>query len=494
VIKQAPSVARILGMVAFALSCVGILIFLWLAFGGPLPLRPEGYRLRVAIPEAATLAQEADVRMAGVNIGKVKTKALEPGGRRTLVVIELNKRFAPIPRDTKAILRQKTLLGETYVELSPGHRAAGMLPDGGRLADSSVKPTVELDEIFNTFDPTTRQAVKRWLRELDRAVRPSHGRDPAEDLNDALGNLGGFAVDGARLFEVLDEQDGAVHRLIRNTGEVTGALTRRTGALRALVQSAGETFAATASRDEALAQTFQILPTFLDESRVTLARLEGFAHRTRPLVRDLKRPATDLGPTLHDLGSLSPDLRRLFRDLDPLIDASRKGLPATAGIVRGLAPVLDSLHTALAELNPILSFLNFNQRIIGGFFTDGLSNLARGVSPDEPWSTQALVLDTRSFKGRTSRPPWDRGNGYPAPNVYERTIGLGAIESFTCPGGKDIPHQVDTGAPGGIEVATPCFIQPPSLFQGQQFPRLVKGKAPIVPAPQGRAGTRPASR
>ncbi len=78
--KNAPSLGRILTMVLFALSCFGLLLFLWLSFGGPIPLKPEGYRFKVAFPEAATLAEEADVRIAGVNVGKVKTKELDKGG------------------------------------------------------------------------------------------------------------------------------------------------------------------------------------------------------------------------------------------------------------------------------------------------------------------------------------------------------------------------------------------------------------------------------
>jgi phospholipid/cholesterol/gamma-HCH transport system substrate-binding protein len=68
-IKEAPSPLRIVSMVVFTLSVFGLLMFLWLSFGGSIPLRPEGYRLDVAFPEAATLALEADVLMAGVNIG-----------------------------------------------------------------------------------------------------------------------------------------------------------------------------------------------------------------------------------------------------------------------------------------------------------------------------------------------------------------------------------------------------------------------------------------
>lgn len=492
-IKETPSLGRVAAMVLFSLSCIGLLMFLWLTFGGSIPLEAKGYRFKVAIPEAATLAQEADVRIAGVNVGKVKSKSLEPGARRTLVEIELKSNFAPIPKDSRAVLRQKTLFGESYVELAPGHRAAGLLPDGGTLASSHVEPTVQLDEIFNAFDRPTREAFRQWVAELARASRRSPGRPTPERLNDALGNLEPTAVDGSTLFEVLDEQGLAVRRLVRNTGAVFGALGQREGALRQLIVNANRTFSATASRDQALAQTFAVFPTFLDESRATLARLERFSRSTRPLVRDLRRPADDLRPTVHDLGELSPDLKALFRDLNPLIDASEQGLPDAARIFRGAEPVVEALHGAFAELNPILAYLSFNQQVIGGFLSDGSSNLAAGTSPTTPYSVQNGIIDGRSFEEHASRPGYDRGNAYIAPNVYARASGLGTIESFTCPGGKEIPDPVDTRPPGGEEAAPPCFVQPPSLFAGQQFPRLVKGKAPIEPAPSGRQGSRPAA-
>ena len=128
-IKQTPSFGRIFAMVAFGLSCFGILVFLWLNFGGSVPLQPKGYRVTVGFPEATQLAQEADVRISGVRVGRVKKKVANPQTGLTDTEIEIDARYAPIPKDTRAILRQKTLLGETYVELSPGHRAGGQ---GGR--------------------------------------------------------------------------------------------------------------------------------------------------------------------------------------------------------------------------------------------------------------------------------------------------------------------------------------------------------------------------
>src|SRR5919205_3632191 len=113
--KQAPTLGRLLVMVGFALSCFGLLLFLWLAFGGPIPLKPKGYQVQVSFGEATQLAVEADVRISGVPVGKVKTVEPDQKSGRSFATLQIEPRFAPISKDTKAILRQKTLLGETYV-------------------------------------------------------------------------------------------------------------------------------------------------------------------------------------------------------------------------------------------------------------------------------------------------------------------------------------------------------------------------------------------
>jgi phospholipid/cholesterol/gamma-HCH transport system substrate-binding protein len=492
VIKQSPSPLRVSAMAVFALSCFGLLMWLWLSFGGAIPLRSEGYRFTVAMPEAATLAKEADVRLAGVNVGKVKDKQLDKRGWRTLVTIELEPRYAPIPADTRAILRQKSLLGETYVALSPGNESAGDLDDGARLKSSQVEPTVELDEIFSAFDRPTRQAFRDWVAELRRA---SSGQ-AAESLNDALGNLAPFSVDGAELLRTLDEQGRAVRGLVRNTGEVFGAINERDGALRRLIVSANDVFEATASRDEALAETLQVFPTFLDESKATLARLGRFSRDTRPLVNDLKRPADDLAPTLRDLGDLAPDLEGLFRDLPPLIRTSRATVPRLRGVVRGAGPVLEALGPFLDELNPILSYLSFNQEVIATFMAGPASALAGhepfgDLIPRNHYLPQIAAIDGRSFERYTRRPSYDRGNAYIAPNAYARAEALGAVETFGSCAGGEVRDPQDSGGPG-THAAPPCFVQPPSLLNGRHFTLLGSGEAPRTPAPQGRAGREPA--
>src|SRR4051794_40617521 len=368
-----------LGMAVFALSCFGILLFLWVSFGGSVPLKPNKYELRVSFPEATTLAEQADVRIAGVTVGKVRRKDLDKGGNRTRVILDINHRYAPLPKDTRAILRQKTLLGETFVELTPGHRSKGTLADHAIIPNAQVEPTVELDEILRTFDPKTKAAFRDWVQESGLQTK---GTAP-QDLNDALGNLAGFAQDGATLLDVLNRQHVAVRQLIKNTGVVFGALNQRKGQLRQLIVNSERTFSATASQDRALADTFQIFPVFLDESRTTMARLERFSRNTDPLIKELKPVADNLGPTVRDLGALSPDLESFFRHLKPVIRVAPRTLPQAARFLRGASPVVDALHVFLPELNPILSFINFDQQIVAHFLVDGAFALNHKIN-NEP--------------------------------------------------------------------------------------------------------------
>src|SRR3954465_3721578 len=414
--KQAPTFGRLLVMALFALSCFGLLLFLWLSFGGSVPLKPKGYRVQVAFPEATQLGEFADVRTAGVSVGKVRTKRLDPKGNRTLVQLELNRRFAPLHVNAKAILRQKTLLGETYVELTPGTKDAPYVPEGGRLKNAQVSNTVELDEIFRTFDPQTRKAFQDWQQNLGQAI---NGR--GADLNDAIGNLPPFAHDATDVLNVLNGQSGAVRRLFKNTGVVFHAISQNQEALRGLIVNSDRVFSATQSEQEALAQTFKIFPTFLDESKATMARLQTFSTDTRPLIRELRPVARDLKPTLRDVRLFAPDLKSTFKNLDPLITVSKTGLPAFRDTLKGTGPVLEQFTPFLGELNPILDWLQYNQHGLTDFFANG----GGALSDTAPMSTEELASGQIGHYLRqygpagaetvaiyASRPKTNRGNSY----------------------------------------------------------------------------------
>ena len=411
--KAVPSLPRIIIMVVFALSCFGLLLFLWLSFGGPVPLKPKGYRVQITFPEATTLASEADVRVAGVPVGKVRKVEVGDGTNRTVATVEVDRRYAPLRSDAQAVLRQKTLLGETYVELTPG-RSEKTIPENGKLPDGQVKPTVQLDEIFDSLDPDTRAAFKGWQTELAKGIK-GRGRD----FNDALGTLPGFASDGADVLAVLDSQEGAVTRLVKNTGVVFGALTENEAQLRNLITGSKATFDATASKNDELAETIRIFPTFLKESKLTLARVQRFSTDTDPLITDMRPVARDLQPTLRDVRALAPDLERFFRNLDPVITASKTGMPATREVLEGAEPLLGELGPFLAQLNPIFKYFEASQWQVADFLNYGAAALsAKTQSPGGGtghYLRQFGPVGSESVAIWRERAPNNRGNSYIQP-------------------------------------------------------------------------------
>ena len=494
--KQGPSASRIAVMVGFALSCFGLLLFLWVAFGGPIPLLPKGYRVHASFNEATQLAIEADVRISGVPVGKVKK--IEPDRRtgRSQVEIELQSRYAPLPSDVRAILRQKTLLGETYVELSPGSKGARKIPEGGSIDESRISPTVELDEIFRAFDPRTRRAFQVWADEQARAIK-GHGRD----LNDALGNLGPFAEDASTLVRILNRQEAAVTRLIRDGGIVFAALNERDGQLASMITNLNNVFRTTAERDQELQDAFVALPTFQRESRVTLDRLTEFAGDTDPLIDQLRPSARQLSPTLTDLKGLAPDLKLLFRDIDKLTRASRTGFPALRRLLDDLRPTVQQLEPALKQVQPMLQFGKLHLRELTAFFAN---TVAATQATDTVPGTE-----TRVHYLRTTNPvnlenlavyPRRLGSNRPVPYVLPNGFdklkdGLEVFEDRHCGRGVPIISQItdpileqllppdvqqtlrDTIYPitsQAQQPAPPCKKQAPFDFQGErlQYPHV----------------------
>jgi phospholipid/cholesterol/gamma-HCH transport system substrate-binding protein len=474
-------------MVLFALSCVGLLLFLWLSFGGTIPFNPQGYEFKVSFPNAGQLATQADVRIAGVTVGKVIDKQLDPQGNRTIATIQMSNKYAPVHQDAKAILRTKTILGETYVEITPGSPNAPKVPDGGLLPRGQVVNAVQLSDIFNTFDPDTRRAFQVWQQALSAAVE---GND--QNLSSVLGNLPTFAADATDILRVLDIEHNATVRLVQNGGTVFAALGRNQTALRSLITTGEQVFRTTAANNNALAATFHVFPTFLNETKATMARLKSFALNTDPLIKQLVPVAQDLGPTLHSVAVLSPYLRRFFTKLGPLITASKTGLPAIQQVLVGAKPLLGALGPFLEQLNPVLYWLSLHQQLISDFISNGAygisgkttslggSGLTCNGAPCGHYLRQFGPTGAETLSIFNNRDPNNRGNTYPPP-LWLASIVPGAagkpvndwgLPSWDCDnaGGQ---HPSTGPPPSGQQT---CWVGHPPGSVGSQIPHITPAK------------------
>jgi phospholipid/cholesterol/gamma-HCH transport system substrate-binding protein len=527
--KQAPSIGRILVAIGFTLSCFALLLFLWVTFGGPVPFKPQSYRFTADFPEAITLSKEADVRIGGVSVGKVKQLGLAPDSEcqkdptscnTTRATIEIEPQYAPISSDARAILRSKTLLGETYVELTSGSQtqpgqsdttnatvqagtidvgqisggdAPEPIPEGGHLAQTQVQDQTQIDEIFQGFDQQTREAFQSWMQNSALAV---NGR--GLDLNDAFGNLGPFASDASDVLGTLRSQEQSLRTLVHDTGDVFAALTEHDQALAGAIVGANQTFGALASQSRALSDTFKIFPTFENESRLTLDRLKPFAEDARPVFHDLRPVARNLSPTLRDVRRLAPYARKLFKNFDPLIKASATGLPSLRGFVRELRPVMDGLDPFLANFNPLLRWLDYQAPVVTDFLSNPSSSTAdflpfqSGQNAPLHLSRQMTIFTAETLSIYQNRLATNRGNGYLQPfaiGSFYPTTQAEIFPSHDCNntfGGQPVTHNPPSSPPQEESGQFPfsSLVNPTNPNQvGPNFP----GGTPASPGPSAYA-------
>ena len=501
--KRAPTLGNILVIILFALSCFGLLMFLWESFGGPLPLKPKGYRFQVAFPRTLALAEQSDVRISGVNVGHVISVNLGKEGR-TDATIEVSEKYAPIKANVHAILRQKTLLGETYVQLIPQGLGGPNLPDGGKLADNQVEHSVTLDDILSAFDAKTRKDFQVWQESVAEGI---NGK--GEAINADFARLQPFSEHTNTLLTLLDSQEGAVKALVRNTGVVFNALASRDHQLEGLIVNGEHTFKAAAEGSQAFANAFRALPAFERNSRIALKELDRFAADASPFLDEFRPAERQLSALLTAAKPFAPQFDKFLTSLGPLTKAAKRGLPDVKKTLDLTTPVLENLRPVLHNLDPFLQFTGEYVPELQAFFANltaasqaavgnaNIEAIANQHGPKQHYLTSMQVLSPESLATYPNRIGTDRSNAYPLPGTYSSlSSGLPVFNASTCansapsvsgPANETISEEliqqiirfkVANEPETANKVATPpCNQQGPSSFNGQssQFPHAIYG-------------------
>jgi phospholipid/cholesterol/gamma-HCH transport system substrate-binding protein len=329
------------------------------------------------------------------------------------------------------MLRQKTLLGETYVDVTPGDARAAKLPEGGMLKTAQVSPYVTLDEIFRTFDEKTRTAFRTWMQQQAAGLK-GHGRD----FNDAIGNTPAFAQDTDQLLRILKSQEGAVRQLVSNTGEVFNALSERQGQLGGSIKNWDKVMATLARRNGAIEGTFKALPTFEKEGSDAMAHFAAFGRNVNPIITKLRPFARSLGPTLRQVDGLAPDFDALMHGIDPLVAASKKGLPAGQRFFDRLRPVVGAFPPVLTNLNPFLGYIAAHRDDFMAFMVNvtaatQASSVPSGGTKAVHYLRAMTPLGPGALARYDHRQSWSRANPYALTELSSKT-GFQVYDSRGC--------------------------------------------------------------
>lgn len=356
-------------LVLFAAISLGMFSIFYFKAGGTTPFSATSYQVSFGVADAAGLVANADVRAAGVDVGRVESVTASRLGGAT-VKLALDSAIAPLAENAHVRIRLKTPLGEAYVAITPGDGAAGTVPNGGTLPTGDTVGQVQLDQILSVFNPATRRRLRGDLADLSTGLA---GR--GSDLNATLAGSAPTFEQGEVALGVLARQRNELAGVVANTSSLLGTLAERQASLRQLVSQVDSTAQAAASRDASIAQTVKALPTTLTQVKTVAGDLVPFGNIATPVLANLATGATALTPTLSQLTPASEAGVALLRELPSLVKRANPLLDRLTTF-SGVAPALTTaLPTLLCQLNPMLTYLDRYRREIGAFVGNvGMAN------------------------------------------------------------------------------------------------------------------------
>ena len=395
-------------------------------------------------------------------------------------------------------MRQKTLLGETYVQLVPEGKTGPFLPDEGQLADSNVEPSVTLDDILSTLDPKTRRAFEIWQQSVAEGI---NGR--GENINADFAELEPFAEHANQLLGILASQEGATRAVVHNTGVIFDALAGRDHELEGLIVNSERTFHVAAANSQAFAQAFRTLPAFERNGRTALKELDNFATDASPLFDQFRPIERQLSGLLGAVKPFTPPFNRFLTSLGPLTQAAKQGLPDVKTELDLTTPLLENVRPVLHNFDPLLRYAGEYVPEAQAFFANftaasqahTLNSNTGNQGPQQHYLRTIQVLSPESLAIYPQRIGTNRSNPYFKPGAFS-ALGNGGLQVFSSsacsnpvpsvsgPGNETISENLIeqivqfhvANAPGSQNSvpAPACNQQSPFTFNGQtsQFPHV----------------------
>src|SRR5436309_3217663 len=170
------------------------------------------YVVHARFQNASQLVNGNLVEVAGAEVGKVTNIDLTPDGQADVTMNITDSGYVPLRRGTKAVVRQASLSGvaNRYIDLQlPDGTQTQKIDSGGVIDQSDTTTAVDLDQLFNTFDPKTRQALTGLIRGYSTAYG---GRGDA--ANPGFEYLNPSLAASSRLFRELNYDTPLFRRFV----------------------------------------------------------------------------------------------------------------------------------------------------------------------------------------------------------------------------------------------------------------------------------------
>jgi phospholipid/cholesterol/gamma-HCH transport system substrate-binding protein len=276
------------------------------------------YSLFTLVENSAGLASGAPVTLAGQRVGQIDEVRFIPveervGNANIRIRFSINRNIQDqIREDSYAVLRTQGLLGDRYIDISPGSPSGRMLAEGDLIA---ARPALDIEQVVEAAARTLDQvqAIAVDLQATTARLARGEGTMGALLSDDRLyERMTAATTELTGLLATVNRADGTLARLIRDPAmyeQMEGALVRL-DSISATILS-GQGTLGRLVHDDAL---YDGLLGIVDRADTTLVNVEGFVGGLTEADGTINRLLED--PELYDqLLRTIVDIQNLLRDI-----------------------------------------------------------------------------------------------------------------------------------------------------------------------------------
>ena len=337
------------------LAIIVVAVAAYFAFSQTNPFS-KPYHVTAYFKNANNLKPNAAVRIAGVEVGKVKSVSpADPKTGAAAVQMEIMDKGLPLHKDAQVKVRPRIFLeGNMFVDIQPGTPESPVLKSGGSIPASQTAAPVQFEQVLRVLQRDTRSDLQTLLQEFAKGLDGGG----AEAFNKSIPywtpayKYGSIANDAT-----LGTQPHDLSKLVRAQGKVFHSLSADEQALGDLVTNLNTTFSAFASQDQNLRAAIPALDNVLKVGSPALASLNDSLPSLRQFARDALPAAKSSLPTIEQSMPFVTQARRLVSkpELRGLVKDLRPTIPALAKLNAGTIPFLDQSRALSACTSNVLA-------------------------------------------------------------------------------------------------------------------------------------------
>jgi ABC-type transporter Mla subunit MlaD len=321
-------------------ALVALAVAAYIAVHASRTLLSSTQQVRFAVDDATGVVPGVDqVRVKGIPAGTITAVKMLDGQPVLTAVVQ--RKYGPIYRDARALLRPNTALMDMYLDIiDRGTRRAGPAGDGPPLPATQTDTSVNIDDVLGVFGATARNQLATMLDNLGNGL---HDRGAA--LRESFIELVPFLAQAGEISQQLAQRAPLTRQLVHNTAVLTAELGRRERELRVLLTDGSTTLTALGSSTPQLNATLHQLPA-------TLAALDSSFASVRGVLPDVDAAMRSLSPVAAALPTGLAALRRLAASATPAVNALQTPIARLVPLAQALTPLSASLNRAVVALGP----------------------------------------------------------------------------------------------------------------------------------------------